>query len=68
MYEELLGDSEILPGEVYEKIYVGRTIEVDRMQLDGLIGGFDSYSYVELKDELMEIVFMERSLMGVKDS
>src|SRR5690625_5709539 len=29
MYEELLSDSEILPGEIFEKIYVGRTVEVD---------------------------------------
>src|SRR5699024_11640636 len=29
MYEELLGEGEVLPGQVFEKIYVGRTMEVN---------------------------------------
>src|SRR5699024_7759208 len=37
MYEELLGEDEILPGEVYEKIYVGRTVEVDQSLLIQLV-------------------------------
>ena len=68
MYEELLGKDEILPGEVYEKIYVGRTIEVDRTLLTDLIDRFDGYNTVDLKDELMKIVYMERTLVGVKRS
>lgn len=67
MYEELLGEDEILPGEVYDKIYVGRTVEVDRKQLDALIDQFDYFSSIELKDKLMEIVFMEQKLMTAKN-
>ncbi|WP_373893849.1 polysaccharide biosynthesis protein [Virgibacillus sp. CBA3643] len=62
LYEELLGDDEVLPGEVYEKIYVGRTIEVDPDVLVDLVDGFDEYSAVELKDALMKIVYSERKL------
>lgn len=66
MYEELLGEDEILPGEVYEKIYVGRTIEVDPKMIEDLLTEFDTYNAVELKEELMKIVFMEKTLMSVK--
>src|SRR5690625_1663173 len=64
MYEELLGEDEILPGEVYEKIYVGRTIEVDQSLVDNLIANFDQLDHIELKDALMGIVFMERELLN----
>lgn len=63
MYEELLGEDEILPGEVYEKIYVGRTIEVDMEIVLNLIERFDSFDAICLKDSLMEIVYAERRLM-----
>lgn len=66
MYEELLGKDEILPGEIYDKIYVGRTIEVDRTLLTDLIDRFDGYNTVDLKDELMKIAYMERTLLSVK--
>src|SRR5690606_6062686 len=29
LYEELLNENEIMPGQVYEKIYVGRTVPFD---------------------------------------
>src|SRR5690625_7612306 len=38
MYEELLGEDEIHPGEVYEKIYVGRTKEVDARSEERRVG------------------------------
>lgn len=66
MYEELLGKDEILPGEVYEKIYVGRTVEVDYDLVDRLVDRFESYSTVELKDELMRAVYLEENLLAVK--
>lgn len=66
MYEELLSDSEILPGEVYEKIYVGRTVEVDPTVITELIHKLDYYNAVELKDILMSIVYMKKELMAVE--
>ncbi|WP_087974156.1 polysaccharide biosynthesis protein [Oceanobacillus rekensis] len=66
MYEELLGEDEVLPGEVYEKIYVGRTVEVDSVLLLDLIDKFDCYDAVELKEELMGIVFAERRMEAVR--
>lgn len=64
MYEELLGEDEVHPGEVYEKIYVGRTVEVDTEMVLNLIKQFDGYDAVGLKDALMDIVYAERSLMA----
>ncbi|MCT2534628.1 polysaccharide biosynthesis protein [Aquibacillus koreensis] len=68
MYEELLGEDEVMPGEVYEKIYVGRTVEVDSGRLIELIDAFNGYSKVELKDALMGIVYAERDLVAAKGS
>lgn len=62
MYEELLGEDEILPGEVYEKIYVGRTKEVSTERLLALIEQFATYDNKGLKDELMGIVYGEKEL------
>ena len=64
MYEELLGEDEILPGEVYEKIYVGRTVEVDMDLITDLINNFITLSPEGLKDEVMNIVYAERQLMN----
>src|SRR5690625_4556386 len=64
MYEELLGEDEILPEAVYEKIYIGRTIDVDYNQLEHLIEHFDQYANDMLKEQLMDIVYQERVLMN----
>ncbi|MYL40673.1 polysaccharide biosynthesis protein [Virgibacillus salexigens] len=57
MYEELLGEDEVHPDEVYEKIYVGRTVEVDYSMLNNLIGKFEDYTIVQLKEALMSVVY-----------
>ncbi|WP_085990881.1 polysaccharide biosynthesis protein [Oceanobacillus senegalensis] len=64
MYEEILNENEILPGEVYEKIYVGRTVEFDFGVIEELIERFEQIDSVELKEELMRIVYRERELMS----
>ncbi|MRH41240.1 NAD-dependent epimerase/dehydratase family protein [Aquibacillus halophilus] len=64
MFEELLNEKEVLPGEVYEKIYVGRTVEVDSDRLLELIERFNGYGAVELKDALMGIVYAEQELVA----
>ncbi|MHA6250718.1 polysaccharide biosynthesis protein [Oceanobacillus sp. CAU 1775] len=66
MFEELLGEDEILPGEVYEKIYVGRTVEVHPSMIENLIEGFREYDNIELKDALMGIVYLEREQLAEK--
>lgn len=68
MYEELLGKDEILPGQVYDKIYVGRTVEVERRYLEELMEQFDTYDCSELKDALMNVVYMEREMLTAKGS
>src|SRR5690625_2718051 len=60
MFEELLGAEEILPGEAYEKIYVGRTVAVDMKMIKRLIEDFPIFSSVELKEQLMKIVYREK--------
>lgn len=64
MYEELLGEDEVHPEEVFEKIYIGKTVEVDMDIILDLIENFRSYEADELKKVMMEIVFMERELLG----
>ncbi|HLR09061.1 MAG TPA: nucleoside-diphosphate sugar epimerase/dehydratase [Bacillota bacterium] len=65
MYEELLSDGEVFPDEVYEKIYVGRTVKADTTALLRLLKTFETYSRTELKDELMKIIHTERSMAMV---
>lgn len=57
MYEELLDDKEILPGEVYEKIYVGKTGQIDMESVLQLIARFKDLTDDELKLALMDIVY-----------
>src|SRR5699024_7375060 len=40
MYEELLGEDEILPGQVFEKIYRGRTPEINFEVVEDMITHF----------------------------
>lgn len=63
MYEELLDENEILPNEVYEKIYVGKTVDIDESIIHDLLQEFESYSQRTLKEALMQVVYMERELM-----
>src|SRR5690625_2643859 len=65
MYEELLGENEIHPGPVYEKIYVGKTNYVDERTLNRLIDTFEQLSNTDLKESLMEIVYEEQKVMMV---
>jgi FlaA1/EpsC-like NDP-sugar epimerase len=68
MYEELLGKDEIHSDAVYEKIYVGKTSEVDRQIVRRLIENFEDYTRKDLKDTLMKIVYMEHAYVNVKGS
>ncbi|WP_040978339.1 polysaccharide biosynthesis protein [Oceanobacillus jeddahense] len=63
MYEELLNEDEVFPDQVYEKIYVGRTVEVDRQLIIDLLDQYEDYHNVELKEEMMKIVFAERRVL-----
>src|SRR5699024_5160096 len=60
MYEELLDEDEILPGEVYEKIYVGRTSAVDTTSLIRFINQFEKYDGNELKEGMMQLIHKKR--------
>lgn len=66
MFEELLGEDEIHPGEVYEKIYIGRAVSVHSELIDELIGKFKELGNKELKEELMKIVYLEREQLAVQ--
>lgn len=66
MFEELLGDDEVLPGAVYEKIYVGRTIDLEMDRILDLIAQFESFTKEEVKEALMAIVYAEKELKAVE--
>jgi len=68
MYEELLGEDEVHPDQVYEKIYVGKTSEVDDQVLLELLDQFEQHNPEQLKDDLMGIVFGEKTLSAAKGS
>ncbi|HLS08316.1 nucleoside-diphosphate sugar epimerase/dehydratase [Lentibacillus sp.] len=68
MYEELLSDEEVHPGEVYEKIYVGRTVEVDTSRITNMINELPTTSPEQLKDAIMNIVYSEKELLTAKGS
>src|SRR5699024_4008899 len=40
LYEELLNEDEILPGQIYDKIYVGKTVAFDEERIERLIRQF----------------------------
>ncbi|WP_419893017.1 polysaccharide biosynthesis protein [Oceanobacillus kimchii] len=63
MFEELLGEEEVFPEQVYEKIYVGRTVEVDQQLITNLLIHFEGFNTETLKDEMMNIVFAERRIL-----
>src|SRR5690625_2880816 len=63
MYEELLGEDEIHPEEIFEKIYIGKTVDVDEEVILDLIKNFRTCNQLQLKDALMEIVYMEREVL-----
>lgn len=68
LYEELLDEDEILPGQVYEKIYVGKTREVDERYINNIIDTFESLNDEQLKEALMELVFMEQETLLLQGS
>ncbi|GAB4074062.1 nucleoside-diphosphate sugar epimerase/dehydratase [Barrientosiimonas marina] len=68
MFEEPLSDDEVHPGEVYEKIYVGRTLEVDPRLITRLIEQFSDKDDTQLKEALMTIVHTERTELAAKGS
>src|SRR5699024_2322137 len=55
MYEELLGEDEILPGQVFEKIYRGRTPEINFEVVNDLINHFLQRSEEDLTKDLLNI-------------
>lgn len=60
MYEELLGENEVHPEAVYDKIYIGKTMEVEQNRLWELLSSFKDHSNEQLKEHLMEIVYREQ--------
>lgn len=59
MFEELLGEDEIHPKEVFEKIYIGKTANFEIQHVMNLIEQFKQFSNKEVKEALMEIVYAE---------
>ncbi|WP_217586555.1 polysaccharide biosynthesis protein [Lentibacillus saliphilus] len=60
MFEELLNENEVHPDAVYEKIYVGRTVEVELHIIEEMLENMLHISNEMLKDTLLGMVFMEQ--------
>src|SRR5699024_5565855 len=60
MYEELLGEDEVLRGEVYDRIHVGRPIEEDCEKNENLMEQVKTMESEQLKELMMEIVYKEQ--------
>lgn len=60
MYEELLDENEILPGQIYEKIYIGRTQKVDEEGITSIIEIYNELSNEMLKEKLFQLVYSEK--------
>ncbi|MFD1773470.1 nucleoside-diphosphate sugar epimerase/dehydratase [Paenibacillus rhizophilus] len=55
LYEELLRDTEVHDGQVYPKIYVGKSYEVNFESINHLLKVYDSLSIEELRSLLLDI-------------
>lgn len=47
------------PEAVFEKIYIGKTVDVEFEQVLSLIQDFSSFSREKLKEKLMGIVYLD---------
>ncbi|MFD1037166.1 polysaccharide biosynthesis protein [Virgibacillus byunsanensis] len=59
MYEELLGVNEVHPKEVFDKIYIGKTRNVDTSVVETIANGFQDVSVEELKIQLLNAANLE---------
>jgi FlaA1/EpsC-like NDP-sugar epimerase len=55
MYEELLGDKEVHPEEVFPKIFIGKALFGQEDEVNYLIGNFESLSSQQLKDYVLSL-------------
>lgn len=57
IYEELLNEDEIHPEQIFDKIYIGKTTNVDIEVIIRLTEEFLDPTQTQLKERLMEIVY-----------
>lgn len=62
MFEELLGEDEVHPKEVFEKIYIGKTAKIEIDEILKLIAEFEHYTNEQVKEALMNIVYAEKKI------
>jgi FlaA1/EpsC-like NDP-sugar epimerase len=55
LFEELLDDNEILPGQLYPEIYIGKTTELYWGDIEKLISTFTSMDKDSLRDHLLHL-------------
>lgn len=61
LFEELLNDNEVHNDHVYPKIYVGKAAMTPIILIETLIDQFQSFTSVELRQEIMDIVYNRKS-------
>lgn len=55
LYEELLEEGEVQPKQVYPKIYIGKSMNIDYRIVEELIHQFENYTPDTLRKKLLEI-------------
>lgn len=65
MYEELLGQDEVYPKQVFDKIYIGKTNGVNEGILKSITTEFQQLSNNQLKDELLLIANQKKDIKEV---
>jgi FlaA1/EpsC-like NDP-sugar epimerase len=61
LFEELLNENEVHNDHVYPKIYVGKAAMTPIILIETLIDQFQSFTSVELRQEIMDIVYNRKS-------
>ncbi|WP_188454974.1 polysaccharide biosynthesis protein [Virgibacillus oceani] len=65
MYEELLGEDEVYPKQVFDKIYIGKTNVVSKNIVKGITENFHEKSDKKLRDELLQIANQKNIIKNV---
>lgn len=54
LFEELLNDQEVHEKQIYPKIFVGKTVEINMEDIHGILDEFESYSPEKIRDILIK--------------
>lgn len=62
LFEELLNENEVGNQQIYPKIYIGKSVPVDMMKIEGLINTYQTMKPDELRSKLLLIANYKREV------